>query len=47
MNRRQSLKALSISTIGGGLFVQSCKTDTKEVDHSNIDSAVCLYEFEV
>ena len=47
MNRRQSLKALSISTIGGGLFVQSCKTDTKEVDHSNIDSAVGLEEFEV
>ena len=47
MNRRQSLKALSISTIGVGLFVQSCKTDTKEVDHSNIDTAVGLEEFEV
>jgi gluconate 2-dehydrogenase gamma chain len=47
MNRRESLKALSITSIGAGLLMQSCKTDTKEVDHSNIDNAVGLEEFEI
>ena len=47
MNRRQSLKALSISTLGVGLLVESCKTSTKQVDVSNVDTAVGLEEFEV
>jgi hypothetical protein len=47
MNRRQSLKALSISTLGVGLLVESCKTSTKKVDVSNVDTAVGLEEFEV
>ncbi len=47
MNRRQSLKALSISTLGVGLLVDSCKPSTKQVDVSNVDTAVGLEEFEV
>ena len=47
MNRRQSLKALSISSIGVGLLIQSCKTDSNEVDHSNVNNAAGLQEFEI
>lgn len=51
MNRRQTLKALSISTIGAGWFIESCKTNTakpnSQIDHANIADAANLQDFEV
>lgn len=50
MNRRQSLKALSISTLGAAWLIESCKTGTNkpvnEIDHSNIQDAG-LQDFEI
>ena len=51
MNRRQSLKALSIGTIGAGWLLESCKTNTgksiNNIDHLNITDAANLQDFEV
>lgn len=49
MNRRQSLKALGLSTIGAGWLIESCKTNkpTNKIDHSNIAGAASLQDFEV
>ena len=50
MNRRQSLKAISISTIGAGWLIQSCNMVTNktvsQIDHTNIEDAG-LQDFEV
>ncbi len=50
MNRRQSLKALSISTIGAAWMIESCKTNSPkptQIDHANIADAANLQDFEV
>ncbi len=51
MNRRQSLKALSLSTLSAGLLLESCKTNTtkptNEVDHSNLGDVAGLQDFEI
>ncbi|MDB5276807.1 MAG: gluconate 2-dehydrogenase subunit 3 family protein [Ferruginibacter sp.] len=51
MNRRQSLKALSISTLTAGLLIESCKTDTPKsatvVDNNNLGDVAGLQEFEI
>lgn len=50
MNRRQSIKALSVTALGAGLLLDACKTDTKkatnEVDHTNLEYAAGLQDFE-
>lgn len=51
MNRRQSLKALSLSTLSAGLLIESCKTGTPKstnaVDHTNLGDVAGLQEFEI
>ncbi|ULQ53409.1 gluconate 2-dehydrogenase subunit 3 family protein [Flavihumibacter fluvii] len=50
MNRRQSLKALSVSAISAGILLDACKSDkpkiTNAVDQINVDYAAGLQEFE-
>lgn len=51
MNRRQSLKAISISTLTAGMLIESCKTGTpkpaNEIDHSNLGDVAGLQDAEV
>lgn len=51
MNRRQSLKAISITTLTAGLLMESCKTDTPKaantVDHSNLGDVAGLQDVEI
>ena len=51
MNRRQSLKAISLSTLSAGLLIESCKTGTpsitNEVDHTNLGDVAGLQDFEI
>ncbi|MBZ5857303.1 gluconate 2-dehydrogenase subunit 3 family protein [Flavihumibacter profundi] len=50
MNRRQSIKALSVTALSAGLLLDACKTDTSkntsEVDHTNLEYAAGLQDFE-
>jgi hypothetical protein len=50
MNRRQSLKALSVSALSAGILLDACKTDTPAtttaIDQINVDYAAGLQDFE-
>jgi gluconate 2-dehydrogenase gamma chain len=51
MNRRESLKALSITTLSTGLLLAACKTDpgksAKEIDKANSGETAGLQDFEI
>lgn len=51
MNRRESLKAIGLTTLSTGLLLGACKTDTdptaKAVDNTSLESTPGLQEFEV
>ena len=51
MNRRDSLKALGLTTIGTGLILEACKTGTDKtepiVDHTNLDDTAGRQDFEI
>ena len=51
MNRRESLKALGLTTLSTALLLDACKTDidksAKVIDKANVDSTAGLQQFEV
>ena len=51
MNRRESLRALGLTTLSTALLLDACKTDTdksaKVIDKANVDSTAGLQQFEV
>ena len=51
MNRRDSLKAISLSTISTALLLDACKTDTdkspKVIDKANVEDTAGLQDFEI
>lgn len=51
MNRRDSLKAISLSTISTALLLDACKADTdkspKVIDKANVEDTAGLQDFEI
>ena len=50
MNRRESLKAIGLTTLSTGLLLGACKTDTqsaKEINNTNLGETAGLQDFEI
>ena len=51
MNRRESLKAISLSTLSTGLLLEACNMDTdnsaKEISRLNLEETAGLQDFEI
>lgn len=51
MNRRESLKALGLTTLSTGLLLAACKTDAdksgKAIDNANLEETAGLQDFEI